>query len=272
MRTSTTAARLLGPALAVVAALAVAACSDDGATGSAESSSTAAAEGSTSTVADGAPVIDPGDGGNYDPGITAADFVAGIDNPYLPLTPGSRWVYEGSEDGEDQRIEVVVTDRTRQVMGVTAVVVQDTVTSGGEVVEDTEDWFAQDRDGNVWYLGEATQEFDGGQPTSSAGSWEAGVDGAQPGLAMPAAPSVGQAYRQEFLAGEAEDLAEVLRTEGTGTALDQPVDHVVTIREWTPLEPDVVEEKGYAPGIGQITERTTAGGDGEFHLVEYHAG
>ncbi len=110
-----------------------------------------AACGDDSSDGDRTPVIDPGDGGNYAPELDPADFVRRIDNPYLPFIPGSRWVYE-SDDGSE-RIEVVVLDETREILGITATMVRDTVTEDGELVEDTVDWYAQDRDGNVWYLG-----------------------------------------------------------------------------------------------------------------------
>ena len=153
-------------------------------------------------------MIDPGDGGAYAPLIDPAEFVDVIDNPYFPLSPGSRWVYEGGSDERAQRIEVEVLAERRDIMGISAVVVHDTAYVDGEIVEDTYDWYAQDRDGNVWYLGEATQAFDGGD-VSDAGSWEYGVDGALPGIVMPANPTVGDAYRQEYYPGEAEDMGEV---------------------------------------------------------------
>ena len=162
------------------------------------------------------PVVDPGDGGSYHPEIKPEDFVAAIDHPYLPLRPARPWVYEGDGDeGEPERVEVVVTSERREVMGVSTVVVRDTVTIDGELVEDTFDWFAQDRDGNVWYFGEDVKDYEDGKLVSTAGSWEAGVDGALPGIVMPAEPAVGDAYRQEYLAGEAEDMAEVLATDET---------------------------------------------------------
>lgn len=135
-----------------------------------------------------AAVVDPGDGGLYAPAVDPARFVGVIDNPYLPLTTGSRWVYEGESDGEVERIEVTVLDDRRPVMGIDAVMVRDVVSVAGEIVEDTLDWFAQDIDGNVWYLGEEVQDFEGGRLVGTAGSWEAGVDGALPGIVMPAAP------------------------------------------------------------------------------------
>lgn len=219
----------------------------------------------TTTAAPAEPVIDPGDGGDYQPEIDPARFVDRIDNPYLPLLPGARWVYEDAESGE--RTEVVVTDQYKTVMGVDVVVVRDTVSEGGTVIEDTYDWFAQDLDGNVWYFGEASEEYEDGE-VSTAGSWEAGVDGALPGIVMWADPQLGQAYRQEYYPGEAEDLAEVVRTGETAEVTAGSYEDVLVIEEWNPLEPDVVEEKWYAAGVGMVLERTVVGGSGQAELVE----
>ncbi|HET6949794.1 MAG TPA: hypothetical protein VFI47_05445 [Acidimicrobiales bacterium] len=244
--------------------VALAACGGDG------DADEDAAPGASSTATTA--VIDPGDGGRYAPAIDPADFGGPIDNPYLPLAPGARWVYEGISDGEAERTEVVVTGERRQVMGIDAVVVRDTVSVEGEVVEDTYDWFAQDSAGNVWYLGEDSREYEGGEVTSTEGSWEAGVDGALPGIVMPADPQVGDAYRQEFYAGEAEDLAEVLRLDASETVAGTTYDRLLVTQEWNPLEPDVVEEKSYAPGIGMVLEATTAGGEGRAELIEHTPG
>ena len=241
----------------------LAACGDDNAATDTASTAT------TSEPVEAAAVIDPGDDGVYDPTIDPADFVAAIDNPYLPLAPGSRWVYEGTVDGEVEHVEVVVTDERREVMGISAVVVRDTVTLDGEIHEDTYDWFAQDRAGNVWYLGEASTEYEDGAPSSTEGSWEAGVDGALPGIVMPAAPEVGDAYRQEFDRGEAEDLAEVVRLAATETVPFGTFDDLLVTREWNPLDPDPVEEKYYAPGIGMVLEVVIRGGEGRVELVEF---
>jgi hypothetical protein len=220
----------------------------------------------------GGAVIDPGDGGQYTPQVDPGRFVEVIDNPYLPLAVGSRWVYEGESDGQVEHVEVVVTDQTRIVMGVTTVVVRDTVSVEGQVVEDTFDWFAQDVDGNVWYFGEDVSDFENGVLVSHAGSWEAGVGGALPGIVMPADPVVGAAYRQEFLAGEAEDMAEVVSVGGSATVRFGTFDDVITTRDWTPLEPDVVEEKLYAAGIGNIASDKVEGGDGGVELIEFTPG
>ncbi|MGH9118607.1 MAG: hypothetical protein ACRD0A_12260 [Acidimicrobiales bacterium] len=217
-------------------------------------------------------VIDPGDGGEYDPMVDRASFVETIDNAYLPLGPGSRWVYEDTSGAETERIEVIVTSDRREIMGISATVVRDTVTVDGEVVEDTFDWFAQDGDGNVWYLGEATAEYEGGEVVSTDGSWEAGVDGALPGIVMLASPSVGDAYRQEYYVGEAEDLAEVVRVGDEVDVASGSFVDVVVIEEWNPFEPETIEEKFYAPGVGVVLEVTTAGGEGRVELVAFVPG
>jgi hypothetical protein len=224
-----------------------------------------AAEGTSTTAA---PVIDPGDGGDYHPTIDPADFVDTIDNPYLPFLPGTKWVYEGEDEGKHERDEVEVTSKRREVMGVSAVVVSDTSYVDGKLAEETEDWYAQDRDGNVWYMGEATTSYEEETP-STEGSWEAGVDGALPGIVMPAHPEVGHAYRQEYYEGEAEDMGEILAVDGTVEVPTGRYDKVVVTRDWTPIEPDIVEEKQYAPGIGSVREELTAGGEGSLELVEY---
>ena len=217
--------------------------------------------------ADDEPVIDPGDGGNYAPSIDAANFVDRIDNPFLPLIPGSRWVYE-TDDGVE-RIEVVVLAETREILGITATIVRDTVFEDGELIEDTFDWYAQDADGNVWYLGEDSKEFEDGEAVSEAGSWEAGVDGAQPGIIMHADPRVGVGYRQEYYLGEAEDLAEVLHLDGAETVPHGSFAELLVIEEWNPLEPDVIEQKYYARGIGVVLELQTAGGSERVELVAF---
>ena len=217
-------------------------------------------------------MIDPGDGGRYETALEPADFVEEIDNPYMPLVPGSRWIYEGDSDGRPERIEVVVTDQRRAIDGIVATVVRDSVYIDDELVEDTYDWFAQDRHGNVWYLGEDSNDYEDGVNVSREGSWEHGTDGAQGGIVMLAEPTDGEAYRQEFLPGEAEDLGEVLRT---GESVSTPVgDHedVVVTEDWNPLEPEVIENKWYAPGIGKVREEHVRGGTGTVELVAFTPG
>ncbi|HEX7134125.1 MAG TPA: hypothetical protein VF228_16225 [Iamia sp.] len=219
------------------------------------------------------PVIDPDDGGVWAPELDPADFVATIDNPYLPLLPGSRWVYEETDGGGDvEDIVVEVTDETREILGITATVVRDTVTQDGVLVEDTFDWFAQDRDGTVWYLGEDVSNYEEGRLVDHDGSFEAGVDGAQPGIVMLAAPEVGRAYRQELYRGEAEDLGEVLARGGEVTVPAGSFTDVLVTRDWNPLEPEVVEEKTYAPAVGLVFEEKVAGETGRAVLVEHTPG
>ena len=215
--------------------------------------------------------IEPGDGGAYSPMIDPAHFSSVVDNPYLPFLPGTRWVYQGvNENEEHETTTIEVLTETRTVMGVPATVVHDLVEIGGKVVEDTSDWYAQDDQGNVWYLGEDTTAYDGGS-ASKEGSWEAGVDGALPGIVMPATPEVGtNGYRQEYRPGEAEDMALVVAVGGDQTVGTVYRDVVVT-QEWTPLEPDITEQKSYAPGVGLITEDLVRGGTEHHELVSFRA-
>ena len=221
---------------------------------------------------DTADPIDPGDDGDYSVRIDPADFVPVIDNDRLPFSPGNNWVYESTSGGEVERIEVVVTEEQRSVMGVSTTVVRDTVTVDGELVEDTYDWYAQDNEGNVWYFGEDTAEYEDGEIVSTAGAWEAGVDGAQPGIAMEADPTVGDSYRQEYYPGEAEDMAEVVRSDVSEEVVFGAFDDLIVIEEWTPLEPDVVEEKSYASGVGVVLETTVQGGSGRIELISFTPG
>lgn len=202
--------------------------------------------------------------------LDPADFTVDITNPWWPMAPGDRWVYEGTDaEGGVQRVEVTVLGETRRVAsGVEARVVHDLVTEGGAVVEDTRDWYAQDVDGNVWYLGEETAEYEDGRVVSTEGSWEAGVDGAQPGILVPAGPEPGLAYRQEHLAGEAEDEAVVL---SVSEQVEVPTGHhtrALLTRDTTPLEPEVAELKFYAPGVGPVLVLQVSGGTSREVLVE----
>jgi hypothetical protein len=206
--------------------------------------------------------------------LNPADFTTKIDNPYLPLTPGSRWVYrEMDTDGTQQRVEVAVTHDTKTIAnGIEAVVVRDVVTESGEPVEITDDWYAQDSAGNVWYLGEKTAEYKHGQVVTRAGSFEAGIDGAQAGIAMPADPQDGLAYRQEYYAGEAEDEAEVLSTEEQAEAPFGHFKDVLMTKDLVPLEPKVTEYKLYAPDVGLVLALHASGGSGREELVSYTPG
>ena len=194
--------------------------------------------------------------------IDPANFVATIDNPFFPLAPGTKWTYGG-----DEKVVVTVTTDTKMILGVPATVVRDRVFVGGELEEDTFDWFAQDVAGNVWYFGEQTAEYTNGKVSSRAGSWTGGVDGAQPGIVMLAQPRAGDAYRQEYLAGEAEDLAKVTALSGKVTVPAGSYSDVIVTEEWTPLEPSIRERKIYARGVGLVDSRMIRGGTEVVQLV-----
>jgi hypothetical protein len=202
--------------------------------------------------------------------LDPADFTSDVTNPYWPLRPGARWVYESTDaEGTAQHVEVTVLDETYEVAaGIEARVVHDVVMQEGALFEDTRDYYAQDDAGNVWYMGEQTTESPPGEPTSTEGSWEAGVDGAQAGISVPAAPRPGQTYRQEYLEGEAEDQAVVLSTDEKVQTPTGSYSGALLTRETTPLEPDVAELKFYVPEVGQVLTLQTSGGSEREALTE----
>jgi hypothetical protein len=195
------------------------------------------------------------------PDIDPLDFVLVIDNPYFTFTPGMTKTYSGdTEDGEEV-IEITVRHATKTVMGVVCTVVEDLVYVDGELVEETDDWYAQDVDGNVWYFGEDSKEIEDGAVVSTEGSWEAGVDGAQPGIVMPADPRVGDTYRQEYYEGEAEDMAEIVGLEVSVTLSDGRSFSCLKVHEWNPFEADSHEYKYYTPGAGLVLESGVDGSE-----------
>ena len=200
--------------------------------------------------------------------IDPSNFVSRVDNPWLPMVPGTTFRYEGTRDGKAAVDIVEVTAETKVIDGVTCVLIRDTLTLDGVLAEKTDDWYVQDKDGNVWYFGEQTATLDtAGNVTDTAGSWQAGVNGAVPGIFMPAKPEIGQSFRQEYLAGEAEDHFVILLLDQRVEVPYRSFDKALITAEWTPLEPDVLSEKAYANGIGQIDEKDVAGGNEELHLV-----
>jgi hypothetical protein len=202
--------------------------------------------------------------------LDPSQFTPEIDNVFWPMAPGTHWSYrETGADGREQRVQVTVLDETREIMGIEARVVHDVVTEDGELVEDTFDWYAQDGNGNVWYLGEETKEYEDGKLMTTAGSWEAGVDGALPGVIVPATPEVGMAYRQEYYAGEAEDAAEVLSLSERAEVPFGSFRDVLLTKDFTPLEPDVLEYKLYARGVGPVLVLGVSGGSGREELVAF---
>jgi hypothetical protein len=232
------------------AILAMACSSNGGVTRKTPGGRVSPAGGGTATLSGYHPVIDP------------ATFGSVIDNPYFPLAPGTTYVYEGVRDGAPQRDVFVVTGETRVIMGVTTVVVRDTATriADGTVIERTDDWFAQDRRGNVWYMGEGTKLFDAkGRVTSTEGSWEGGVDGALPGIVMPAIPQAPSTYRQEFYVGHAQDTAWLVDLAQSVTVPAGTYPGALETLEWSPLEPNVIEKKYYASGVGLVLSTSAAG-------------
>jgi len=198
------------------------------------------------------------------------DFTTEIDNPYFPILPGSRRVFrETDAEGAVRRVVVTVTNDTKTIIGIETRVVHDIVTEDGQVTEDTYDWYAQDSEGNLWYMGEDTKEYENGKLKTTEGSWQAGVDGAQPGIIIPADPKPGMTFREEYYAGQAEDGAEILSLSAHAKVPYGTFDHVLQTRNYTPLEPDLVEEKFYATGVGPVLEITVTGGSDRTELLRF---
>ena len=244
-----------------LSACALASCSS----GPAKKSSAQTSTTSTTSPADAVQLPQGDEPVRLDP----ADFTTEIDNPYWPMKPGTRWTFRETDgEGGEAKVVVIVTNLTKKMAnGITARVVRDTVTEDGEIVEDTNDWYAQDAEGNIWYLGEDTAEFEDGKVSSRAGSFEAGVDGALPGIAVPAAPRPGMEYRQEYYKGEAEDSGRVLSTEELAEVPSGRYRDALLTKDFTPLEPDVLEYKLYAKGVGPVLILTASGGAGREELL-----
>jgi len=208
--------------------------------------------------------------------LNPANFTIDIDNPYWPMRPGNRWVYsETDNDGAKEKAVVTVTDQTKLIAnGVRARVIRDIVSENGKPVEITDDWYAQDKAGNIWYLGEAVRNYKKGKLVDREGSFEAGVDGAQAGVAMPARPVPGLAYRQEYYKGIAEDKGAVI-TVGK-EQVEVPFGHfakkILMTRDLVPTEPKVQELKFYAPGVGPLLSLHTDGPGGRAALVSFRRG
>jgi hypothetical protein len=206
----------------------------------------------------GTPDAPPGQGG----------FVSQVDNPWFPLRPGTTELYRGVKDGQPSRDVFTVTARTKIIQGVRCTVVRDRLYLRGRLEERTQDWYAQDGAGNVWYFGEATAELNpGGSVKSTEGSWQSGVDGARAGIFMPAHPHPGQSGLQEFYRGHAQDHFRVLSLTAQVRTPGASSNAALLTREWTPLEPGVVDHKLYVRGIGTVLEQTVQGGDERNALV-----
>jgi hypothetical protein len=203
----------------------------------------------------------------YNPVINPAEFVAAVDHPYFSLAPGTTFIYTAETDAGTETNKVRVTHDTKVILGVPCVVVADSVWLEGELIEATFDWYTQHQDGAVWYFGEDVDNFENGALVDHEGTWEAGVDGAKPGIVMAASPRVGDSYRQEFYEGEAEDMAEVMSVNESATVPAGAFHNCVKTREWTPLEPDIESHKFYAPGVGFVLEIHTRGSSERVELV-----
>ena len=207
----------------------------------------------------------------YNPEIDPEDFlspeeIAANPNPFLPLIPGTVYTYEADTEDGLETIRVEVTEDTKEILGIDCIVVRDTVSIEDELVEDTKDWFTQDRDGNVWYFGEISFNYEDGEIEDLEGSWEADVEGAKPGIVMFANPEamIGTVYRQEYAVGEAEDIGEIVGVDATAETTYMVFEGCLQTADYTPMEPGVIEHKFYAPGIGFVREQKV----GEDEIVE----
>jgi hypothetical protein len=257
--------------MAAVAALLIGTAAASACGGGGSSSGTQAAGGGTTMTVSTTTSL-PADGKPF--AIDPSEFTTEIDNPYWPMKPGSQWIFrETDAEGSVSRVVVTVLDKTKMIAnGVEARIVHDQVIEGGQVKEDTYDWYAQDADGNLWYLGEDTTEYENGKPKTKEGSWEAGVDGALPGIIMPADPQVRMTYREEYYKGHAEDGASIISTDALAKVPYGRFEHGAQTRNFSGIEPNVIEEKIYAPGVGVVLEITVSGGSDRDELLSYHEG
>lgn len=205
----------------------------------------------------------------YNPAIDPNNFVSNVNNKYFTLKPGKKFVYEKRNDEGLERIEVVVVDETKQVMGINMTVVWDRVWLNNELIEDTEDWYAQDKDGNVWYFGEDVNNYENGKLQDHKGAWEAGVDGAKPGIIMLANPQVGDSYRQEYYKGKAEDMADILSLDKKVVVPYGTFEDCLQTRDWSRIDQSANEYKYYCPNVGFVVmEESVKSGQGKVELVD----
>jgi hypothetical protein len=245
---------------AVVAAIAVALAGIAGQAGAAPGSK------SQRTIKSGA-------GPGWPKTLHPSDFVRRVDNPFFPLKPGSKWFYRGIEGDTHESNKIHVKHKRKTILGVHTTIVHDVVFKHGKPREVTDDWYAQDRHGNVWYFGENTKELDGhGHVISREGSFKAGKNGARPGVLFPGDPKRGQTARQEFFKGHAEDHFKILDTSARVKSPYTSSRHAVRTKEWTPLEPGIVENKYYVRGVGTVKSKIVKGPRERSHLVHFHRG
>jgi hypothetical protein len=260
-RNATLIRRRLG--LALVAAMALVAVAVAGAVGQA----------GAAPASKGQKTIKSGAGPGWPKILHPSDFVARVDNPFFPLKPGTKWFYRGKDDVGHFADKMRVKHKRKKILGVHTTIVHDVVLRHGKPREVTDDWYAQDHDGNVGYFGENTKELDRhGHVTSHEGSFKAGKNGARAGVLFPGDPKRGQTARQEYFKGHAEDHFKVLDTSARVKSPVVSSRHAVRTKEWTPLEPGIVENKYYVRGYGDVKERTIKGGKERLQLVRFHRG
>ena len=205
--------------------------------------------------------------------LKPSDFVRHVDNPWFPLKPGSKWHYRGNKEGTHTTDTVKVTHRIKRILGVKTTVVHDVVRAHGRRQEVTNDFYAQDRHRNVWYFGEATKELDKhGNITSTEGSFKAGRRGARAGVYITGHPKVGQSARQEFYKGHAEDHFKILDRHAHVSVPFVTTNHALRTKEWTPLEPHVLDNKYYVHGVGSVREIAVKGPVERLRLISFHKG
>lgn len=232
-------------------------------------SATAASASTPASPSGGCPLPVFGPGADYHPVIDPANFTPNVDNPLFPLTVGTTLVYAGTKDGQAALDTFAPSTRTRVIDGVTTRVVEDRLYLNGVLEEQTSDYYAQDSCGNVWYFGEDTAELDrSGHVISREGSFHAGVDGAEPGVFMQAQPELGRVFRQEWYQGHAEDVFAAIDLNAQVTVPYGSFTNALRTAETTALEPGVLDNKYYVPGIGEVEEVALRGPVEKLVLIE----
>ncbi|MCG8546659.1 MAG: hypothetical protein MJE12_20865 [Alphaproteobacteria bacterium] len=207
---------------------------------------------------------------SYNPAINPKDFTTKINNPYFSMPVGKKLVYQAKTGEGLERIEITIPGDTKKIMGVDTLVYLDREFVDGELVEETRDYIAQDKDGNVWYFGEDVDNYENGKLKDHDGAWLAGVDGAKPGFWIKARHVVGDSYRQEYYKGEAEDQAKIVATGVTVKTKARTYKNCTKTYDWTALDPEAKEHKYYCPAAGAavLIENLTTGERVELVKVE----
>lgn len=204
---------------------------------------------------------------DYNPIIEPSNFVSSVDNKYFKLTPGTKYAYKIKTEEGLETIETVVTEVTKKILGVTTIEVRDKSWLDDELTEDTKDWYAQDKDGNVWYFGEAVDNYEDGKLADHGGSWQAGIDGAKPGIIMKADPRIGDSYYQEYYKGKAEDRGDVISLSEKVSLTYGDFKDCLETKDYSRLEPALIEYKYYCPEVGFLTQEKE-NVDGNPHTIE----